>query len=286
MQSPLPLKAYLAAIIVVCVWSGWITLSRMGVQTMLSPFDITLLRFGTAAIITLPFSLRYHWSTVKWNQLLIVALGCGFPYTMLSFIGLKTIKAANAGVLVNGMLPVIGLFFAIFWFKEKISALKLFAIVCLLVANVVVMNWSGAVTATYIMGVIMLLSAALVFSVYMAATKMWGYKMQDVIAFVPLINALLFLPIWLYFPSEISEVSLKDVLIQMTYQGLIVSVCALLLITYAVGKLGSTTMSVFLSYVPAVTALLAYVFLKEALSVQEVLGIILCSIGLIIYSKG
>ncbi len=128
-------NAYLAAGLVVCIWSGWITLSRLGVQTALSPFDITLLRFSTAAIITLPFSLRYNWSKVKWRQVLIVALGCGFPYTLFSFIGLQSIKAANAGVLVNGMLPIFGLFFILFWFKEKVSTLKIIAIVILLFAN-------------------------------------------------------------------------------------------------------------------------------------------------------
>ncbi len=280
------LKAYLASITVVCIWSGWITLSRMGVQTSLSPTDITMLRFGTAAIITLPFSLRYDWSSVKWNQILLVALGCGFPYTMLSFIGLKTIKAANAGVLVNGMLPVVGLFFVVFWFKEKVSFLKIVAIACLLVANVMMMNWSTVITSNYVLGIVVLISAALVFSTYMAATRKWGYGMKDVIAFVPIVNAVLFLPVWLYMPSQISEASFNDVFIQVVYQGLVVSVFALLLVTYAVGKLGSATMSIFLSYVPAVTALLAYVLLNESLSMQEKLGIALCSIGLIIYSKG
>src|SRR5690554_3151208 len=111
--------AYVSAVLAVCIWSGWIALSRLGVQTSLTPYDITFLRFSTAAILTLPFSLKYNWRKVKWNQILLVALGCGFPYTMFSFIGLKTIKAANAGVLVNGMLPVIGIFFTLFWFKEK-----------------------------------------------------------------------------------------------------------------------------------------------------------------------
>ena len=279
-------RAYLAAAIVVCIWSGWITLSRMGVQTKLSPSDITMLRFGTAALITLPFSLRYSWATVKWGQVLLVALGCGFPYTMLSFIGLKTIKAANAGVLVNGMLPVVGLFFVLCWFKEKVSPLKIVAIACLLAANLMMMNWTSANTSSYMQGIVVLFSAALVFSIYMAATKRWGYGMKDVIAFVPIINAVLFLPIWLFSSSQIGEALFSDVLIQVVYQGVVVSVFALLLITYAVGKLGSATMSIFLSYVPAVTALLAYTFLHESLSLQEKLGILLCSIGLVIYSKG
>ena len=286
MTIPSNLRAYLAAILVVCIWSGWITLSRLGVQTKLSPYDITLLRFGTAAILTLPFSIRYNWLQVKWNQVLLVALGCGFPYTVFSFIGLKTIKAANAGVLVNGMLPVIGLFFVVWWFKEKVSTIKIIAISCLLVANIMMMNWSTSYSSHYILGVLSLTSAAIVFSTYMAATRKWGYGMKDVIAFVPLVNAVLFLPIWFCFPSQISKTPFNDILVQVLYQGVVVSIFALLLVTYAVSKLGSATMSVFLSYVPAVTALLAFVFLNESLELNEQLGILLCSIGLVIYSKG
>jgi len=279
-------KAYLAAVIVVCIWSGWITLSRMGMKTALTPYDLTLLRFGTAALITLPFSLRYDWRAVKWNQILLVALGCGFPYTMLSFIGLKTIKAANAGVLVNGMLPVIGLFFTLYWFKEKVSLIKYLAIGILLIANLLMMNIFGSFSESHIFGICSLISAAIVFSTYMAATKRWGYGMKDVIAFVPLVNAVLFVPIWLCFPSSILTTPLSDVLIQVAYQGILVSILALVLITYAVSKLGSGTMSIFLSYVPVVTAVLAFLFLKESLSIPELIGIALCSVGLIVYTKG
>jgi len=279
-------SAYIAAVLIVCIWSGWITLSRLGVQTALTPYDITLLRFGTAALLTLPFSIQYNWGSVKWNRILLVALGCGFPYTMFSFIGLKTIKAANTGVLVNGMLPVIGLLFTVFWFKEKVSVLKYAAIGILLIANLIMMDLTNGFSPTYILGIASLLSAAVVFSTYMAATKKWGYSMKDVIAFVPIVNAVLFLPVWICFPSQILATPFEDVLIQMLYQGVLVSVVALMLITFAVSKLGSGTMSVFLSYVPAVTAVLAFIFLKESLSIQELIGICLCSVGLMLYTKG
>lgn len=279
------ISAYLGAIVVVFIWSGWITLSRMGVQTNLTPYDITLLRFGTAAVLTLPFSLRYDWKNVKWHQILLVALGCGFPYTMLSFIGLKTIKAANAGVLVNGMLPVIGLLFTLFWFKEKVTKMKYLAIFILLIANLLISNLISGFSASFLPGILCMLSAALVFSTYMAATKRWGYGMKDVIAFVPLVNVVLILPLWFTESSAIWSSPLQDVLVQMIYQGVVVSIFALLLITYSVSKLGSGTMSVFLSYVPVVTAVLAFFFLQETLSYSEQAGIVLCSIGLMIYSK-
>lgn len=277
--------AYAAAILVICIWSGWIILSRNAVQTDLTPSDITLLRFGSAALLTLPFSLRYNWSKVKWNQVLLVALGCGFPYTMLSFIGLKTIKAANAGVLVNGMLPVIGLLFAYFWFKEGVSWLKIVATSILLAANLLMMKWDGELSLLYLLGISALLAAAFVFSTYMAALKEWKFGMKDVLSIVPITNAILFIPIWFLLPSSIAESSIQNITVQILYQGILVSIIALVLITYAVSKIGSHTMSVFLSFVPASTAIFAYIFLGETLSHLEIMGIILCSIGLTLYAR-
>lgn len=279
------LAAYIAAILAVSIWAGWITLSRMGVQSSLTAYDLTFLRFGTATILTLPFSIKYKWREVKWNQVLLVALGCGFPYTMFSFIGLRTIKAANAGVLVNGMLPVIGLLFSILWFKEKLPKLKYLAVGILLIANLMMANLTSSFSSHYIPGILCMLAAAFIFSTYMAATKRWGYGMKDVIAFVPVVNAVMFLPIWLWQPSAIQTSSIQDIVIQLIYQGVVVSIFALLLITFAVNKLGSGTMSVFLSYVPMVTAILAYFFLGETLTTLEQLGIVLCSVGLVIYAK-
>jgi len=101
-------RAYLACISVVLIWSGWITISRYGVHTMLQPADITLLRYCTALVFVSPLIFRHHWPKFKLHQYLVVGLGVGFPYTMSSFYGLRELKAAHAGVLVNGMLPIFG----------------------------------------------------------------------------------------------------------------------------------------------------------------------------------
>ncbi len=102
------IRAYLACIFIVCAWSGWITISRYGVHSNLQPADITLIRYVTALICVSPLIVRYSWARFKLHQYLVMALGVGFPYTMVTFYGLKELKAAHAGVLVNGMLPVLG----------------------------------------------------------------------------------------------------------------------------------------------------------------------------------
>jgi drug/metabolite transporter (DMT)-like permease len=275
---------YLAAITVVLIWSGWIIMSRRGVQTSLTPSDITLLRFGTAAILTLPWSLTYQWYKFSWYQLLIVALGCGFPYTMLSFIGLKTIKAGNAGVFVNGMLPVIGLVLGYIWLKEQVVSRKVIAVFILLLANLMMFQWGVSISTNYLIGVLSLLAAALVFSMYMTGMKKWQLGIRDVISSVPIINAVLFLPIWLLQESHIIYAPLGEIISQVLYQGVLVSLIALAFTSYAISRISSSMMSVLLSYVPAVTSVMAYFLLMEKVSWFEGGAILLCSFGLLLYS--
>jgi len=272
------------AIWIVLTWSGWIILSRAGVQSSLTPSDITFLRYGTASLFALPFALRYNWRQLTLWKAVIVALGCGFPYTMFSFYGLMSVKAANAGVIVNGLLPVFGVILAFFILKESASKKKILAIVIILLANLIMMGNPFEMNGDWY-GWIMLIGASFVFSMYMFLGKRWGYTTHDVLAFLPIINGVLFFPIWLLSDSGFAESSWSEILLQAGYQGIIVSIVGLLMTFYAIKHIGAMTLSIYFSFVPFITAILAWPILDEYLSLQEGLAIVLCSIGLLLYAK-
>lgn len=276
--------ASLGALFITFVWSGWIILSRTGVQSSLTPEDITIIRYGTATVVALPFTLRYNWKKLTLWKAIIVALGCGFPYTMFSFYGLQSIKAANAGVIVNGLLPVLGVIFAFIVLGERSTKQRIFAIALILLANLVMMG-SPDLLAEQWFGWLMLIGAALVFSSYMFLGKRWGFTTKDVLAFLPIINTAIFLPWWLMSDSGIPESNTFDLLLQAGYQGVLVSVFALLLTFYAIQHIGAMTLSVYFSFVPFITAILAWVIIDEQLVLREIVGIIICSMGLLLYAK-
>lgn len=270
--------------LMVFIWSGWIILSRVGVHSNLTPGDITLLRFGTGALCALPFSIRYNWKKVTLWKVIVVSLGCGFPYTMLSFYGLKVIKAANAGVIVNGLLPVFGAILAFLVLGETTTRKRILAIVIILLANLLMMGNPSNLGEEWF-GWLMLIGASLVFSSYLFLGKRWGYTVMDVLAFLPLINIVIFIPIWLLSDSGIAESSIREIVVQSLYQGVLVSVIALILTFYAIRHIGAMTLSMFFSFVPFVTAVLAWAILGESLSLSEILAIMLCSVGLLIYAR-
>jgi len=192
-------KPYFAGALVVLIWSGWITISRYGVNCLLTPADITLLRYGTAFIIVLPLTIKYPWKKLSLHQYLIVGLGVGFPYTMVSFYGLMEIRAAHAGVLVNGMLPVLGAIAAWLYFKQRVSLVRYGAILLIFMANLVMIG-GNLFSFDQLFGVFLLLSASVIYTFHMVGVRLWKFTWRDVLVVVPVVNFVLFLPFLFFFP--------------------------------------------------------------------------------------
>ena len=280
----LAVKPSYAALLVVFIWSGWITISRHGVHSSLLPADITLLRYCTAFVTIIPLIVKHQWGKFRLYQYLLVGLGVGFPYTLFSFYGLQQIKAAQAGVLVNGMLPVLGAVVAYFVFTQKISFRRWFAIILIFLANIT-MAGSHLLARDHLLGIFLLLGAAAVYTMHMTGVKKWGFTWQDTIVTVAVSNVLLFVPIWLLLPSNLLQSATSDIITQAVYQGIIVNVIALMCVAYALRYLGTITVSLYMSFVPVVTALFAWLLLGESLVLREIIGIAGCSAGLFIYAR-
>ena len=278
-------RAYLACISIVFIWSGWITISRYGVHTILQPADITLLRYGTALICVSPLIFRHQWSKYRLHQYLMVGLGIGFPYTMLTFYGLRELKAAHVGVLVNGMLPIFGAIAAWFILRQRISIMRYGAIGLIFLANFV-MAGGDTFSLAHTTGIFLLLVVAALYTMHMIGVKHWGFEWKDVLVTVAVVNGVLFLPLWFVFPSALFQADIKDIVSQAVYQGILVNIVALICSTYAIKHLGTVTVTIFMSIVPVSTALLALVLLDESLNAYEISGILGCSFGLFLYGWG
>jgi drug/metabolite transporter (DMT)-like permease len=280
-----PSRAHLASLSIVCIWSGWITISRYGVQTELQPADITLLRYCTAFIGVLPLIFRHEWKKFKLYQYLVVGLGVGFPYTLLSFYALKEIRAAHAGVLVNGMLPVLGAIAAWYLFRQRVSLIRYAAIALIFLSNGV-MAGGDTFSGEHLIGILLLVVASFAYTLHMTGIRQWQFGWKDVLVTVPVVNVILFVPLWFFFPTALSRAPMHEILLQSLYQGVVVNIIALMFVAYSIRGLGTLTVSLYMSFVPVVTALFAWMCLGELLTIWEFIGIAGCSVGLVLYSRG
>lgn len=274
--------SHCAGLAVVFIWSGWITLSRYGMQTALTPGDLTMLRYATALICVVPVMFYLNWRRHGLATWLVVGLGVGFPYTLLSFYGLKTTGAAHAGVLVNGMLPVFGAVAAYFVFRQRISVMRYMAIGIVFIANCL-MAGKDIVHPELLGGFCILMAAALVYTVHMTGVRYWNVDFTEVLVMVPLVNVLLFLPFYLGMEHTFHQVSFSSLAVQAVYQGIIVNIGALTCVAFAIRHIGTIAVSLYMSFVPVTTAILGWLFLHESLSGLEVAGIAGCTCGLLVY---
>jgi drug/metabolite transporter (DMT)-like permease len=92
----------------ISIWVGWILLTRYGVTTSLSPFDITALRFACAGILLAPIVIRdgFGIGKIGLKTWLIICIGAGVPYVLIASGGLQFAPAAHAGALIPGTMPL------------------------------------------------------------------------------------------------------------------------------------------------------------------------------------
>jgi drug/metabolite transporter (DMT)-like permease len=121
---------------------------------------------------------------------------------------------------------------------------------------------------------------------HMTGIRQWAFSWRDVLITVPVVNVALFLPIWFFFPTALFHAPMGDIVLQSLYQGIVVNIIALMFVAYSISRLGLITVSLYMSFVPVVTALFAWIFLDESLNAWEIWGIAGCSAGLILYATG
>jgi drug/metabolite transporter (DMT)-like permease len=120
----------------------------------------------------------------------------------------------------------------------------------------------------------------------MIAARRWHVTLPQVLAIVPLGSAILFLPVYFLFdlPSGLKHQPLAswpwhEVLLQAGFQGVVVSLLALLMFTRANVLLGSTALAAFIAAVPAISLLLAIPALGEVPSWLAVAGVAVVTLG-------
>jgi len=273
----------LAGLTVVMIWSGWIIISKWGISRSLTVWDVTGIRFLTAGSIVLIYALLSKTSikALFTRRIILCSLCCGSFYVCASLIGLLMSDAANTGVIINGSLPIMCAAIVFVWKKIRLKNAQYIGVFLILLANVLLFTSTGGATLS---ALFWLLIAAFAIAFYSVSMKVWGLNLKTVMIAVPLINALFFMPIWIFLPSHMSTAPVNEILLQGVYQGIIVSIIALFCMTYSINKLGAVTASTIMALVPIVSVLLAMVFLEQLMTLQMLISIIVCSVGIACYS--
>lgn len=166
---------------------------------------------------------------------------------------------------MNGALPAITLFIGWMWMAEKVSVRQLAGVMMIIVgALMVVADASQLSLGQSWVGDLMFLVGAVFFSCYLVVSRLWQIKASQILLCGSLLNAAIYLPIWLIFlPSGFGAASDSQLLMQTLYQGLVPNLLGLLLVGLAVKHIGSASTAAFMAAVPGMGTILSLVFLAE-----------------------
>lgn len=274
----------ISALGVLVIWSGFIVFSRAGVQTTLTPGDITALRFMVAGALTLPFAWRWwprHLGPVP--IILIVLCGSGALYAMLIYIGLTQASAAYAGVFSNGALPLFTVVLVTVATRQLPNRLQILSLTVVTAGAVLVaVTGIDGSERNAARGIALFLAAAAIQSVYIFGVRRWRLTPRQALVVINIPNAVIFLPIWFFLlPSGLSETPLPTILFHAAFQGLGPGILAMVCFALAAQHLGPTHTAGFSAAVPATAALLAIPVLSEIPGPLEWAGIALVTLGLL-----
>ena len=280
-------RGYVLAALTILIWASFVVVSRIGGKTALSPWDITALRVGTAALVLspwwLPRLLKPALRQPRWHQSASFALLAGLGYPLLAYSGFTRAPANHGAVLISGLMPFFTTSFAFLLLGERPATARLLGlsliaagVAALFSAHLAPAPDAGAVLA----GDLMFVGASALWALFGVLLKRWKVRAFDVTLGVVAFSAMSYLPIYLLFlPKHVGEVAFQQVALQALFQGLLVVCVAMWTYAKAAELIGPSKLAVLTSLVPATGTLMAIPLLGESLTAGAAFGVVLTSLG-------
>ncbi len=275
----------------ISIWVGWILLTRYGVTTSLSPYDITALRFACAGLLLMPIVIRdgFGIGKISLKTWLIICFGAGVPYVLIASSGLQFAPSAHAGALIPGTMPLWAALLAMMFLHEKIGGIRKLGL-ALIPVGIIIFVGAGLThfETGYWRGHLLFLTAAMCWASFTAAMRtasLKGFTALHAAAVVSVVSAIWYLPVYaLFLPHRIAEASTSVIVIQTIYQGIFVSIISLFAYARAVSILGASLGASFASLVPVLAMLAAIPLLGEIPKPADYFGIAAVTIGVFLSS--
>lgn len=275
-----------AALLAVSVWAAWIPITRLGVHTSLSAWDVAALRFGVAGLALAPVLLR-RWREVPWRRfgaLGAVLMGAGVPYVLFFGSGLKIANSGQGAVLGPGANSALVVLLSAFVLRERPSKLRAFGLAITLAGVAIVILHDVALGGVRVGGFAFVLFASFLWASYTVGSRLLHLDPVVNAALVCVTNAVVYLPFWFAAGgmAHIAAAPAGDVWLQAIYQGLVTSVFALIAYAFAVHRLGPSMAASFTPLSPVLAAVIGWLMLGDKVDGATALGLALVATGVLV----
>jgi len=218
------------------------------------------------------------------ERIAVVSFLLGPVYILSLFLAFEYAPAAHGGIFMNGALPAVTLFISWVLFKQRIHKLQVLGVLVIIIGSTLaVVDANELALADAWRGDALFFVAALFFSGYLIAARVWNVTTTQVLFCSSIVNAVLFVPVWYWLlPSGLPETTHTQLTIQTLYQGLIPGLIGLLLVALATRHIGPSTTAAFMAAVPALGSILGVVVLDEMLGVFGWLSVLVLTPGILL----
>jgi drug/metabolite transporter (DMT)-like permease len=276
------LMGYGLLLITMLIWGSFTLLSRLATTQALTPWDISGLRFATAALALIPIQLwRREWRFLLDRRVVTLAAIGGVGYASLAYLGFAFAPAAHAAIWLNGMLPFATAVAAFLLLQEPFSRdirISLVVIATGLLGMMALMWQQGDFHLT--IGDLFFVLASACWGFYTALLKKWMFPPWHAMCAVAIWSALFYLPVYLLFlPKGLHEATWLQIIVQSLFQGIGVVIIAMLTYIGAIERLGAFKTGSILAMAPLLAALAAVPLLHEPLTPALLVGLLAVSIG-------
>ena len=266
-----------ALLVTLCIWTGFILMSRAAGKGVLTPWDVTALRLGTGGIIALFFLPRVKLPNMK--VMALFALFGAIGYACFVYSGFRLAPAAHGAVLAPGCLPLATAIVAWLWFKKKPNRKQMIALLGIGIGILMIatdsLSAQGHLTGWQLVGDLLFICAAFSWAIFTVLLRENPMPPLAATVATVLTGALMYLPIWwLFLPSTLSLAPAHEIAMQALYQGVLVVFVALITYAHAVRQLGPQIVALTLAMVPVLASLGAVPLLDEPLSMLALSGLL------------
>ncbi|GAB3484046.1 DMT family transporter [Marinomonas epiphytica] len=278
-----------AALITVCIWASWLVSVKQGAQSVLTTFDLAIMRFAIPAVVLLPIVSR-AWRDIirapKWT-LVGVLVGAGVPFFFLSSQGMHYAPVSHAGLLIPGTFPLFVTAIAVLVFKEPISRPRLFGLLGILCGVATLLGSSLlSLSLDVLKGDVFFIGASFFWAVYTISLRVAGLKPLVATGFLCLVSTLVLLALLIMggVDSGLQLASTQEIVWQLLVQALCVGLLAGFSYGYAINTLGAERTAAMGALTPVLASFLAIPLLNESVDSTTILGLLFVGVGVVLAS--
>jgi drug/metabolite transporter (DMT)-like permease len=279
----------LCGLLTALIWGVQSVVSRLAMLIDLTPADVTILRFVSAAAVLLPWSLRhmrpFPVGSLGWPRAWVMALLIGPLYSLILVGGASFAPALHSSIISPGLIPVFTALLIFLVTGERAGRMRLIGL-GIIVLGIGIFSRDALAMAPSRpdawIGDLLFVLIAFLWSIFGLLARRWGASSLEITAASCILSVPLLVIVALALPIHMARVPFSELVLQALYQGVLVGVVALYLYARSVATLGAAKATLFLPLVPVATAAASALLLAETPSPTELVGMAIVVSGMLI----